>query len=294
LADIRQAHAGIVFEPEAHPDLNYWMSGGGVGHRSPHSVEELLGRRPSEWWKFILDYLGDPFEGPDRDGLLGTISEAVQQDFAWGQELANLLIEHADPESDLWRNVLHGWWSARLSTAQWKIVLTTMNSEGLARNHAHDIADLLLRGVEKQEGIPVRLLSLADRVAKQVWGVLANEDGEMEDRDRLGRAINNPAGKLAEFWLNILSQGRKKADPKQGMPKRFKDRFTMIITEDSNAGALGRAVLASRLRFLFSMDETWTKAHFIPLMDWERDALVARQAWAGWLAAGRPTEPLLT
>ncbi|OHE23008.1 MAG: hypothetical protein A2X92_09745 [Syntrophus sp. GWC2_56_31] len=294
LADIRQAHAGIVFEPEAHPDLNYWMSSGGFGHRSPHSVEELLGKRPAEWWKFIVDYRGDPFEGPGRDGLLGTIREAVQQDFAWGQELADLLIEHADPASDLWRNVLHGWWGARLSTAQWKIVLTTMNSEGLTRNHVHDIADLLLMGVEKKEGIPVRLLSLADRVAKQVWAVLANEDGEMEDRDRLGRAIDHPAGKLAEFWLNTLSRGRKKTDPKQGMPKRFRDRFTMIISDGGNAGALGRAVLASQLRFLFSVDEAWTKTHLIPLMDWERDALVARQAWSGWLAAGRPTEPLLT
>jgi len=295
LADIRQAHAGIVFEPEAHPDLNYWMSRGGVGHRSPHSVEELLGRRPAEWWKFILDYQGDPFEGPDRDGLLGTISEAVQQDFVWGRELADLLSDHADPAPDLWQSVLRGWRGARLLPGQWKIVLTTVNSEGMARKHSHDIADLLLRGVEKKEGIPVRLSILADRVAKQVWGVLpSDEDEETDERDGLGRAINHPAGKLAEFWLKGLSQGRKKTDPKQGMPKRFKDRFTMIINEDGNAGALGRAVLASRLRFLFSMDEVWTKTHLIPLMDWERDALVARQAWSGWLAAGRPTEPILT
>ena len=283
------------FVPREHPDMDHWISEASwLEPRSPVSVEELLGKRPLEWFDLFVTFKGVEFRGPDRDGLLLIIGEAVQEDFDWGKELTDLLICRVEPSSDLWKSIIRGWNGAKLSEEQWDYVLSILNNEKLATNHSYHISDLLEHGIKKEEGgIPTGLLNKSNCVAQKVWATLRDkQDGETNDW--LTRAINHPGGKLALYWLQALSRTRKETDQKdEGLTQPYRMIFETIISENTEAGALGRVVLASQLGFLFSVDEDWARKNIVPLLDWDRDVRQARQAWDGWLSWGRLSEPLL-
>jgi len=274
------------FRPREYPDLDHWSSGGTwYGPRSPVSAEELLEKEPAEWVEYFLSFKGDNFEGPDRPGLLQIIGEAVARDFEWGRGLTELLIDLADPESDLWASVIRGWYGARISDEQWDYVLSPLDEgEGLARRHSDYISDLLKRGAEKEEeGIPFGLLGKADSVAQRVWATLEDEKID-EAKDWLGRAINRPGGNLTLFWLYALSRVRKESGKKEeGLIQPYRERFDTIVTAKNEAGTLGRVILASQLGYLYAVDTAWTRHNIIPLFDWGKDIKQARQAWEGWL-----------
>lgn len=294
LASIKEKRPDFI--PREHPDMDHWISDASwVGPRSPVSVEDLLKQRPTEWFEYFVTFKGeDFFRGPDRNGLLHNIGEAVKQDFDWGRELSDLLIDQDKPASDLWESVIRGWNDAKLSEKCWEYVLSALDDERLATHHYHYISDLLQRGVEKEEAIiPLKLFGKADSVAQKVWATLQDEGNE-EMKDWLQRAINHPGGKLAMFWLHALYRMRKEADLKdEGLPQPYRMSFETIVSENNEAATLGRVVLASQLEFLFAMDQDWTKENIIPLLDWDRDVQKAQQAWDGWLSCGRLTEPLL-
>ena len=205
-----------------------------------------------------------------------------------------MLIDQVEQTSDLWESVIRGWYGAKLSGQQWEYILFILDDERLAAVHSHYIPDLLQRGAKKEEGgIPVSLLGKADSVAQKVWASLQGEREE-EPNDWLGRAINDPGGKLTMFWLHALSRIRKETDQKEeGLPRPYRERFETIVSGNNEAATLGRVVLASQLGFLFAVDQSWTKENLIPLLDWDIDVRQARQAWDGWLSWGRLSEPLL-
>jgi len=284
------------FHPREHPDMDQWMSEvSWVGPQSPVSVDDLLKKRPVEWFEYFMTFRGERFGGPDRNGLLQIIGEAVRQDFEWGKELANLLIDHNDPAIDLWESVIRGWDSAELSDKQWGHILSMLNNKKLVKHHYRHISDLLERGIGKgDKGIPLKMLKKADSVAQKVWASLQGE-GVVETDDWLQKAINHPGGKLTEFWLHSLYRSRKeKGDKEEGLPQRYRMHFTTIVSENNEAAIFGRVVLASQLEFLFGVDKDWVKKNMVPLLDWDRNVQQAQQAWDGWLNGGRPSEPLLS
>lgn len=284
------------FSPHKYPDLDSWFSDGErVGPLSPVTVKELLNKRPAEWMEYFLNFKGDNFMGPDRDGLLYNIGEAVVQDFDWSKELAELLVVRGDHESDLWRSVIRGWYKAKILDEQWDFVLNTLEKEGdLSLYHPHYISDLLKYGVEKEENkIPLTLFDKADQIALHIWKNLG-DDEEHQMHDWLGRALNRPAGALTFFWLYAFSQYHKESGRKgEGLVQPYRDHLDMIMAAKSEAGTLGRVILTSQLDFLYSVDEIWTRDNLIPLLDWNTDVEQAQQAWDGWLSWGRLSEPLL-
>jgi len=292
---IQDAHPD--FGPREHPDFDSWMSIGWVGPQSPLTVDELLAKRPHEEIEWLLTYQGDKFMGPDREGLLATITEAVAQSFEWGWQLVVLLQEKEDWSSDVWGSVFRGWQEASLTENQWTEVLTLLADHTQLYGFAHPIADLLEKGMGKeQDGLPLSCLSLAERLANQLWDASAKEprEEEIESEDWLASAINHPGGKIAEFWLHALSKRRAEArEGWAGLPVRYKQYFEKVLSGESYTAQLGRVVLASQTHFLFALDADWTRENILPLLDWSRDQRRAQQAWHGFLAWGRWNEALL-
>jgi len=284
------------FREREHPDLDSRVSEATwSGPRSPLTVDELLEKQPSELIDYLVDFVGDDFLGPDRNGLLITVREAAARNFDWAKALIRCLIERNDPISDLWESVIRGLQNAELTAQQWDFVLSIFREElGLTKHHPNDIADLLKHGAQKEKGgIPPSLLGKADAVAQTIWATL--EEKEIEEcNDWVMRAINHPGGKLTLFWCHALSKSRNESrDNHEGLIQPYKKRFNEIIRDRSDAGALGRVILASQLGFLYFLDETWSRKNVVPLFDWNKGARQARQAWDGWLTWGRPFGPVL-
>ena len=285
------------FQPREHPDLD-WYGSEWVGPQSPITVDELLSKPPSDKINFLLTYQGEKFLGPDREGLMSAVREAVTRSFIWSSELVKELELRREWSTDLWDAIISGWQVAHLTETQWEEVLQFLERCREIWRHGYKIAELLKKVVEKSEGgLPVALLSRAEAFTDRLWQELEdyNEKGmENNDNDWLTMAINHIGGIIAQFWLLALSRRQaEKGGDWQGIPEKYKTRFERIISGKSSAAAMGRVILASQLHFLFSLDRSWTRKKIVPLLNWDINAQRAAQAWGGYLWWGRWNEALL-
>jgi SIR2-like domain len=130
--------------PSDHPDLTHWVgSADWVGSESPWSVDQLLAREPSEQLNDLLDFKGNRFDGPSRDGLLANVREACKQTASWAFALAQALAERSLWPSDLWPALIRGLQESDLRIDGWRQLLNLTVNPALQSAHAHDIASLL-------------------------------------------------------------------------------------------------------------------------------------------------------
>ncbi|MBC7284640.1 DUF4020 domain-containing protein [Hoeflea sp.] len=276
------------WRPSDHPDLAHWIEAGWVGSESPWSVEQMLAREPTEQLEDLLNFQGEHFHGPSREGLLANVREAAKQKASWALELGTALAERELWSSDLWPALIRGLQESELPAEGWRDLLTLVSDPALQSVYAYDIANLLYALV-RDAGKPfaLDLLEQANAMALTVWET-SNANTPEEDIDNwLTLAINRPAGIIVEFWLNGLSLlMRGKTGAERVMPEDYRHWFTLVVQDQTTRGGMGRSVLASQTAFLFGLDEAWTRQYLIPLFS-DRDREKFAQAWGGFLVWGR-------
>lgn len=287
LAPIRVQYSD--WRPTDHPDLNHWMgSEEWVGSESPWTVEQLLSHEPLEQLDDLLNFHGNRFDEPSRDGLLVNVREAGKQKVSWAFALARALAERALWPSDLWPALIRGLQDSDLTMDGWRKLLRLASDLNVQSVHSYDIANMLYALV-RDGGKPfaLDLLEQANAIALPLWKALeANAQDEGID-DWLFRAINRPAGVIVEFWINGLSLLiRGKAGAERLMPEDYRHWLTLVVQDETSKGGMGRSLLASQTSFLFGLDEGWTCHYIIPLFS-SSDRQKFAQAWDGFLVQGR-------
>lgn len=286
LVRIKAAHPDWI--PRDYPDLTYWTSSGFWSPRSPWTAEQLLTKAPAEQLDDLLSFKGNPFDGPDRDGLCSVIREACKRQSSWAFLLDTELSESALWDSDLWSSILRGLQEAELALDDWKLALNRIARHELHVRYAREITDLL-RALVRDGGKPftLELLEQANIIAFNLWQSLSRDDEEDAETDWLSMAINRPAGLLVEFWIKGLSlrlQG--KHGDERTLPIDYREWFTAVVQDKTIVGGMGRSMLASQIVFLFALDEEWTHRHIIPLFS-SPDSNKFKQTWDGFLVWGQ-------
>ncbi len=282
MEDVRKRHPD--FQPGAHPDLAvYTTSVTFEEPQPPWSVSDLLSRPNKEWLGELSSFQGKDFLGPNRAGLLRAVEEAATQEFEWGIDLADALAESGNWDADLWPPLMQAW-SRELSAEKHRLVLDRLSNAKLYATHARPVADAL-RAFVTDDGPPyaAELLAEANAVAAALWNCLDLRQPMYEERDWMFRAINHPAGVLAEFWLRSLVLWRKQQDPPPtSLGHQYKEVLSAIAQDATSADTLGKAFLASQLPFIMAADEDWAKQYMVPLFDSE-NAETRQAVWQGFL-----------
>lgn len=283
------------FEPREYPDFNHYMnSATRQGPRSPITKEDLLKKKPYIELDWLLNFKGDRFYGPDRDGLLSTITEAISESLKWGWQLVSILKTRQHWDSDLWPSMFRAW--------QLQIKAGKNIDEELKFISKHcelfhifytSISELLLEYAENCKEISFKGILSAENIAQKILEISVTEPNEedLKSEDWLTRAINHPGGKIALFWVHTLSRRTKETDRKE-IPSNYKSFFENIVSSKSVFAMYGRVVLASQIHFLYSLDPAWTRKFVLPLFDWS-SPLRSQQAWHGFVFWGRANEPIL-
>jgi hypothetical protein len=284
------------WQPHEYPDLTHWSSSGLIKPESPWSVEQLLAKLAKDWLDELMEFRGMEFLGPSRSGLLDVVSDAAKQRFVWGHELAEALAAGDYWYSDLWEALIRAWAAWNMEETDARRVIHWLNNHQLYAEHTRALVDALLDLV-RNGGKPYApdLLPTVNAIALTLWTTLERSETEAtEPRDWLQKAINRPAGRLAEFWLHSLSLWRNQhiGDASSQMSDEYRQALTVIVSDNSINGGLGRTVLTSQLGFLLTLDEQWTTEHLVPLFSDGND-MRFQQAWDGILAAGTPTPQIV-
>lgn len=262
------------FKPQDSASFQRYFTSGSC--LSPWSTDELLSKPAKEWAPDLLSFEGQDFPDPrthemiDRVGLCNAVREAANRDFNWGLELSDALAQEEAWETDLWPALMRTW-ARQQEEAEQSAVLDRLIQDELQKKNADGIAHTLM-ALLKEGNLSHHsdLLSRANQVAVTAWDsiVEAEEVGAIEDWYE--KAINHPAGMLAEFWMFSLSAWYNEQDPRpQRISAEYVEFMNKIVREDSTAGTLAKSAMARQLRFLTSVDEQWVIEHLIPLFDSE-------------------------
>lgn len=288
--------ANPEFQSGEHPDFHHWSGGARwVGHESPITVEDLIAKEPADQLEYLLTFQGSFFDGPDRDGLLSAITQAAQKDFDWGYRLSQALIVAEVWETDIWGHILRAWEDGLEEDNHLIIILKLIIDNEELYKHDYYIADLLQKRFNEKKEASETSIALAMQLAELLMDFLeTRQDDQPEDvNDWLQDSINHSGGKLAEFWIHILSRAKKAAgDSWTGLPSVPRRCLEKMIEGASLESQLARVFIASQLYFMFYMDAPWAISHVLPLLAWS-DPLRALQCWDGYLFWGRHGENTL-
>jgi Domain of unknown function (DUF4020)/SIR2-like domain len=294
LAKAHSANPGWQERPD--PDLTHSMEVGVVPSRPPMSVESFIDQldvEPSTALTSLDQYKGvGPWDdGPAWSDALALIRSAAQISPRHGHTLLNA----APEETEVVQAVINGWSSADLDEqAAAEVVerVVPLNNELLVR----DLSRMLTDG-GRSESHPTNWTAVvgARQLARELWPLVPNENVMSEDADWLSRAINHPAGHLAEFWLRVVEhEWRADEDNWSGLTEEHRAVFETMLAgpQDETATQMAEVILASRLSFLFAADQAWTVDHLMRLFDWS-DPPRAHRAWASFTTWGRWNEQML-
>jgi hypothetical protein len=280
------------FGEREFPELDTWTSGTHwIDPLAGFDIDQIVSQRPDSFLDELLAAEPDTPFGKDRSCYCRAISSAVKKNFKWGTELAQSLASRGMTDTDLWAAICYGWSDSSLSHAQWQTLLDLAETIDAPTPFFGEFVGVLDHGLRKEEfKIPDNEVPKAQNVAKKIWaqalGSDAGQAGGIDDW--FGSAINQPAGKLAEFWMRSISVMRDaSADSWRGIPEEIKESLHRILTNSSTASGYARAIFASWSHVLFSIDVAFFEKELLPIFDWRTDELRAEQCWNGFLQYGR-------
>ncbi len=263
----------------------------GSGSKPDPTAAKLLASPAAE----SIDELSSiyPAAGASQGRVAESVEQAVRQNTDWGLDLADALARSENWNPALWEALLDAWRDAKPDDGKCRKILAHLRQPELRQGHAVAIARFL-RDLARDDRISDTSLNVAKGIVGALWRDFDRGNPAVRiHRDWLTDAINRTPGLIAEFWLQALSRWRKRQDSvPAALGGVYEKALSEIVEDRSDAGTFGKAVLASQLAFLLTVDEDWTKERLLPLFiadlrPKDRDAV-----WDGFLARLRFTPRL--
>jgi hypothetical protein len=256
--------------------------------KSPFSVEQLLAKDPQRQLDELLTFTGNRLNGPCREGLLESVSEACRQNTNWALLLGKALAGQALWSSDLWPQLVRGLQESDLPVEGWHQLLELLSNPALQSFHVRDIANLLHSLVrDGGKAFALELLDNANSIALSIWQLPELDIHDEISTGWLFRSLNCPAGVIVQTWIKGLSLlVKRETGVRRALPEQYSSWFTLVVEDPTPKGGMGRCVLASQTAFLFGLDEEWTCQNIIPLFS-DRSEQKFHQAWNGFLGFGQ-------
>jgi Domain of unknown function (DUF4020)/SIR2-like domain len=284
------------FEERPHPDLTVsWSESGTVGPQPPMTAENLhqlieanAGGAVAELLRH--EYARSPVDNPNWNGALTVLAEVVGD---WPGDGFAVLDADGGDHPDIIRAVIRGWAAATLDDVTPSSIMERLARMDLSAV-ADDIARLLFEG-GRSEATPTewQRISASRDLAAAVWAAVPGGMPDPEVDDWLGRAINHPAGRLAQFWVRAVAGDWRDAGERwSGLSSGTRDQLEVLLTGDDERTALAEVIFASHLHFFFAADLDWCEDRVLPLLDWV-EPVRARRSWDGFLLWGRWNDQML-
>ena len=114
----------------------------------------------------------------------------------------------------------------------------------------------------------------------QIKSTEARVTTDFKKEDWAKRAINHPAGRIAEFWLKCCDlQRRESGGLVPGFPDWLKEPLADMVGGVDLASQLGRVTLGLHFPFVYHVDPAWAAAQVFPKF---RFSVVGEEAFLMW------------
>jgi len=293
LAALHAAHPH--FEAREHPDLLSTMKVGWVQPRPPMTSTHLHERITTNAGDAVAELCryqngGSSTDGPRWEDALAVLAETVRDHPADGFAALDAC---GGDDLDILKTVISGWSAGSTNAETAETILEKLAVLEL-RAVAEDVSHLLTDG-GRTDTNPTEwhVFPAARRLAAGLWNLIGSEPPAADTPDWLGRAINHPAGQLAQFWVHaIAADWRAAGDTWTGLPPDTRVQLESMLAGKNLRTVMAEVVFSSQVLFFFGADQDWCESHVLPLLDWT-NPVRARRAWDGFLTWGRWSDQLL-
>jgi uncharacterized protein DUF4020 len=298
------AHEAVGSLLAQHPEL-VPPEGGDGGGASPDEVppepttpDELHKRlvdEPAAVRGLLIQFEAtrDQFNAHEWYRMSHLLREVVQRWPEDGFKVLDLLgVDHPD----IARYVIYGWAGAHLELEDAERVLNRIETLDLAEI-LDAVAKMLggFRSADAEDSTNWRAIARSRNLAMACWNTMPPDTpSAIGGSDWVNRAINHPAGHLAEFWVQAIEhEWAANIDTWNGLPPDAAQHLETMLGSDDMRSEMAQVLFASYIPFLYEADQSWSDQHLIPLLRWD-DLTRAQRAWDGFLSHARWTERLLS
>ena len=263
---VQKAHPELA--PSAHPDLHYWIGKPVfLNPRSPWSISELLQNPPADQLERLLHYEPKHPFGPNRTGLLNSITESARRNTSWGISLAEALESAESWKSDIWTALFDAWKISNLDIDVRSRVLSFLEIRDLQKENLESLTGALFDLVRKWTASEhYELLDRISGLSSTLWNNLAEEPTPRSSIDWLKKSMNRPSGLLTMVWIECLVGWEKKTNPSSSdRANKYKETLSVILQSRGLSGVLGRSIIASQFPSILSVNEEWAKEEVLPM-----------------------------
>ena len=293
LGRLREEHP--EFEIPARPDLSFSTEFRVVPRSPPMTATELHEKIADDPAAAVLEIQGYEDAEPSHEGSTWTDAETVLIETIreHPQDGIAVLDANTDSSSKILSAVIRGWESAKVDVETATVILERLTRENM-QGVVTEITRLLSEGGQG-EGSPTEWYRspAAQELATKVWNSLGGTTPETVDSGWLFRAINRPAGQLAQFWIEVVAgDWRDAGDAWTGLTQEHRTSLERLLSAGDDRSANAEVILASQVYFFFKADREWCTETILPLLSWE-DPVRALRTWDGFLSWGRWDDGLL-
>ena len=279
------------FEPRNAPDLD-WSIGRALPADNGLTVAQLAEMDTSQLVA-MFDDSESSFGRFETVSALGRFA-AELPDESIGRLFE--LSERGQWRSGLWGPLLSGLAPA-IERGDWARLLKLLEAHQDLEAISRGFSRLLLeteRSENEMRLVPSELLARAQNLAVRVVSALPQEGYALQEQGWATAALSHPAGRVAEFFVRSLSRQRASVgDRWSQIPDEARANARQLIDGNSSRAAMAQVIFVGELQFFFAVDQEWTRASLLPLLDWDSDPDIASRAWHGYLTWGRWDERIL-
>jgi hypothetical protein len=291
---VRAAHP--QFKERPHPDLNAWVvDAGWVRPRPPMSTAELhhlIQQDPASAVTELRQYESTSWalDSPSWEDALNVLADAARD---WPADGLAVLDAENGSAPDIFRAIIRGWEAAQADPATARKIVGRLAQADLSVV-AGDVARMLADGAQRDPAtIAWHQIPEARQLAARIWGMIGGTASAVSELDWMIRALNHPAGQLAQFWVQAVAGDWADAgETWPGIPDELRQQFRLMLATADDRGKMAEVIFASQLYFFHNCDEQFSRDDILPLLDWASPDRALR-AWEGYLTYGRFTDRML-
>ncbi len=264
------------FKPRKRPDLIMGRTEVRYGSESPISKESLRKMEAKKGYGYIINFKeNDSFMGPDRYGLLQTLSEVAGEDIKWAIEFIDELEKNKNWEETIWEFIFIGLRKSVCRKNDLIMVLKHLTEDAIKEN-TFFVAQFLLDSLEKDDiyyYISNRLRIKLIQLIKVMWNF--RQFREIDSEDWIFLALNDTTGIITNIMMKIVWL----QPVEDGIPTWFANFVKKMVPSSENIETF-ICVICQYATQLFARNEKWTKENVLSYLTSDnRDYVQA--AWEG-------------
>lgn len=269
-------HKRYGYEPRKHPELSVESSSAVWSpDKSPVTDEQLMNMQYHDVSLLLRDYYEDPFEGPNRYGLLKVFETCISQDYQWAKGVILELLNNKIKSKDIWQHAFQGVANSEFSLPDVVDLLELLALHTSEMDYDKDLSNLLFSTI-RQDELKECFSEYEDRIYSASEVIWSNRSRKKVDCGSVvDMTLNTTIGTVLLAWIYMISY-----DNEIAIPSKYKEYFEKAIKLRSWERNVSICVLAGHFNFLCYRDKDWCMNNLIPLLI-SNDKNMFSSAWDG-------------